>query len=810
MKAGSKRQNPAPTLWCSLLLIVVALPLAATAEQAPPGSSPEQETVDYVIQDGDTCEAIAERLYGDARFYYVILESNNLAPSVIRSVCDRSLRPGNILRLPRRIPASRRPADARVSSVLRKVRSRSPSAPSWNKALPGQKLYRGWRVNTLERSEARLTFSDMSKVHLREETLVIIYGPTARDLRRRTSKATLERGTLRAHLSELSGRNELDVETPIARAELRGGSAVVSVDSDATSRVANHTGRPARVLARRGGRALMLRAGMGTTVRRGREPTPPRPLLSAPRWVPNQPRFVVVLGRSPTGNLRGAWHPVEGARAYRVELSSTSETSRLLGSTGTSAAVHSFELRGFPPGDYAMTVAAIDDEELESLPSPPQELSIFRLEIALPPFVNAELPSGSTPGTERIQLPAGTTITAPEGLRCAIGAGPPARALILSGRGVATLQCHHRELGEAPRLLLEIHPLELRALRTTTESEDQVSRLARGDSLSLLLDGIDVRTVPVEEIHVEMGAGLTLESAAPTAEGQLLLQLRVSEDAPRESSLEVQLRPPGRRRVILGRLTLGIDAPPPREATPAPPAEPQARSTPLPELSSLFANPASFGVEDVRRRGSGVIVAASAHFARADDELPNFALTLGGRIALADERIRLDVKLPIGLEQTNGGAALAVSSLIASRDVLAAALSFAAWLPFGRAESESWTLRFMPSALLAWRFAGRLSLRTRQGLIADAASDGELAWASAYAVDLQIRGPFVASLESQLTLGSHDGQLLVASWVGAMVALSISDLTFGLGVLVALSDDAADLSGRVSLGLSLRSASLLR
>lgn len=800
-----------PRLRPLLLALALTVPAAALAEQAPPGSATAQERIVITVRQGDTCSSIAQRLYGDERFYFIISDHLSGVESVLRQRCDDRLRPGLTLRLPRRIPDSRRPPDAEVTAVVRRVRSRSPSAEQWDPAQPGQELFRGWRVNTLERSEAELTFRDLSAVHLREETLVIIFGPTADTARRRTSKATLERGTLRSRLGELSGRSELDLRTPSARALLRRGEAVVSVDEEETSRVANHSGLPARVAAKRGGGEVLVRAGMGTTVRRGQRPAEPRPLLDPPRWGRDQSSLFIGIGELAPATVRGAWLPVRGAEGYRVELALDDDGRRPVGSTAVKGAVTRFELRGFPAGTIYVAVAAIDDDGLEGPLSSWRALQIEHLEVVPPEIVAAEDHPETPPGT-RPRLLAGSRLMTPGSLRCGLGDRPPDEAdLTLSGRGVSSINCVDQAGRGAPRLLVEVVPLSLRPLDNANRDE-RADRLRRGTSAVIYLDGVDGSQLGPGALVARAGPGLRVEELSVDDDGRASVSLWCALDAPPESFVELRLRRPGARRVVLGRVDFGVDAPPPPpdQRAPSPNQAPPPRTEehrPLSEAAALMASPSLFGLRDEQRRGSGAWIATEySHASSAPQD--RGLVSLGLRAAWLDERLRLDVAAPIGLqEQLDYGARVAVSSLIAAGERFGAAAELGLWLPFDQDDHAGrYALRFVPTVDLSLRLGERVALRSRQGLIADATGVGLLAWASAYGVDLWLVGPLGLGAAASLTLGRQDQQTVVLSTASLSASLAFDLVTLTLAGRVGLTDATARRSGRFAVTLTARFA----
>ncbi|MEO0326530.1 MAG: FecR domain-containing protein, partial [Myxococcota bacterium] len=396
-------------------IVVLGATLAATAA---PALAQEGEFFEVTVRRGDSCARIAQRYYGDWRRYDVIIRYNpELQEGAPGGRCGPNLRPGVLLRLPRDPGAAAAPAeatpDARLTAARRDVQAREPEDADWRPASRGLGLFRGWRVNTLEASTAEVTFRDTSTVHMRENTLVIIYGGEARTARRQTTRARLERGTLRSRLGEL----RLDVDTPSSNASLDGGAAVVVVDEEGTSRVSNFDGGAARVRGATGGR-VNVRPGYGSEVRRGRRPSRPRPLPPAPRWSEDGPtHFLGVVGAG--GTLRGAWDPVPVARTYRVEVGLGDPGGAVLAATEVDAEVTRFELRGLPAGRYWARVSTIDAAFFEGRPSGPKRFELVHVDLRAPgagATEDLEPDPSLAPRAPRTLV--GSAIIAPEGFRC--------------------------------------------------------------------------------------------------------------------------------------------------------------------------------------------------------------------------------------------------------------------------------------------------------------------------------------------------------------------------------------------------------
>lgn len=354
-----------------MLFVVVALAVAGADAVAETGAT---QTLDYVVREGDTCIAIAGRELGDRDRY---VEIHRLNPQL--GSLPHQLVPGQILRLPRAQPT----ADANLAGAQGSVRVRAPSAADWSTAQRGMDLFRAWRVSTADRSTAEVQFQDRSRLGLRENTIVIVYGPDRTRARTLPGEAVLEHGTLRARLRDLSG---LRISTPTATARLAGGAAaVVEVGDGGASTVSNHGDSAVELRGKRRG-SVAVRAGMGSRVRPGKPPEKPRPLPPAPAWDLGQPRAFAAPGGVAT--LEVAWQPVAAAATYRVEFLDEGE---VVGTTVAAATGPRRASMTAPAGAYAVRVSARTSDGLEGRPA---QLELIAIAVALAP-----------PGGPRPQFP---------------------------------------------------------------------------------------------------------------------------------------------------------------------------------------------------------------------------------------------------------------------------------------------------------------------------------------------------------------------------------------------------------------------
>lgn len=391
----------------ALVVVLVASQVAA-----------QSTTFEHTIQPGETCASIARDVYGDRERYDLIHAYNDLGP------LPHHLTPGQTLTLLR--PELAR-SEAVVQRVHARVEHRPPGLERWTRARHGQSLGRGHHVVTRDDARAELRFRDGSVLHMRERSLVIVMAE-GRHETRSIGRATLERGNLRAHLGRLT--RDLDVATPSARARVRG-DAWVGVDDAGTSRVANRGARPIVVHGERG--RVRVPAGSGTLVRRGERPGRPRPLPEAPDWREDlEGRFVGFVGAGSPVVL--AWEPVEGARAFRVELARRPGGDEVVRSMQIEASRTHARFDGLDAGVYYASVATIDADGFEGAASARRAVVALNARL-LPPGGGTYTPSRVVP-----RVVPGTAVVAPSGYRCSTR-GDMQTLFTLRELGRQTLRC---------------------------------------------------------------------------------------------------------------------------------------------------------------------------------------------------------------------------------------------------------------------------------------------------------------------------------------------------------------------------------
>lgn len=459
--------------WINSALICLFLGVAAPVFA-------QDSFVSYTVVPGDTCTSIALAFYGDARAYHHIHDHNDLRHE------GYACRPGMTLRLPI-LPEQ---PEAQLVARTGEVRARPPQA-AWDPVDVGAGFFEAWRVTTLARARAALGFRDESEMQMQQNTLVVIYGPS-KDLaeQRIVRRAHVDKGRLKTALSELSG-SPLEVSTPDANAHFVSGKAQVTVD-EGESRIANHSGKAARVSAPDGSGAVSVKAGQGTRVQRGKRPEKPRALPATPVWEDSfSPAALTFMGGSAT--VEAAWKPVNTAQAYYVEISRGVRQLDVLFSKRVPATTHQLQMQQLPAGRYYVSIVAIDKTEFESIPSKLRRLRVYELGVNPSQIVDAKAH----------QFMLGTPFKAPRGMQCQVDDGPFEEVFRLQKVGEQQIRCKD----ETAEVQLTVHAMEPQVEVLEISGGEVVMR--RGETRS-----VDVQFSPrlPSSVRVAGGEGVALRA----------------------------------------------------------------------------------------------------------------------------------------------------------------------------------------------------------------------------------------------------------------------------------------------------------
>lgn len=798
---------------------------SAQAQTTAPSSSrgassldgAEVELFDYTVVEGDTCAGISQRFFGNRRRYDLIHAYNpDMGPP------PHDLVPGTVLRLPRHATPARDLADATVTGVERRVEARPrPVDESWVAAQRGLGLYRGGRVATQQRSAAELTFRDTSVVQLREQTLVIIFGTTTTTTRTAGMEATLETGALRTRLGELrgegragSGGNTLRVVTGASTAMLEGGSAVVGVDEQGTSRLSNHSSS-ARLEGRSGG-TVTLPQNTGSLVRRGARPTPPRPLPPAPAWAPGPTRFAGVAGVG--GSVSAAWAPVAGASRYRVEIARQPDGRDVVFATEVPADVTRFEAHRLPPGRYHVTIATLDGDLFESRPSPALVLEVLDGRLLQPGESASSAAPVFDPGdptaepSAEVHALAGSIYVPPAGVQCTSD-GQARDPIVL--RPDTTLRCRAQDGSDVGAPHLVVH-----GIATEVEGGAAAIALVRGERDSVVLSPRVEGELPAD-LTLTGSGGLLVEDVR-REEGRYHLSLTAARDAASPAELRwVREAAPDQ---VIGTVPVTLHEAQAQAPAPEVPSEPTAPISPrLTEAYSRSPVVSALTLTDFDRRGStiGLSVAEIAPSPRAWGREERTRIAVAADVSLFDDALQIGTVVPfdvVGRAMNTWEAGsldiyaharwVALRRDPAQRDSLALSLDLGAWFPthpdgLTRDDRSGLPLvRLAPSLELAYAFERVAAFRMRQGMLFDLDDTGARLWASAYGFDVNLWGPIAVGVEFNLVIGPEIEANLIAMGLSPQLALDFDPVTLGLGMRFGLNRDGQALFGAASVALS--------
>lgn len=350
----------------------------------------------YIVRPGDNCRRIAINKYGNEDYISLIHDNNPLGPTPHR------LTPGLVLWLPPKPDA----VPKHVATLTFRRNQVDTFTPAQHVGTVGEQLSHGHKVSTLDASSAELVFVDETRLQLGEHSLIVLLGKSAPTSRSTSSTDTvLLHGSLRAHLAQLAGSDhptsDLPLKTPSARVRLGRGQALVHVDARQTTRLAVHQGLSSLESA---GRSVRVPSGFGSRADRGRHPTAPRPLPSAPEWAA-APNLLVTLAAAL--DVHASYRPGPAgptATQFHIQIARDAQFNDLLLDTRVPARTLQVDMRQLEPGDYAVRVSGIDADDFEGPSSPVWSLRI------------ATIPIRPRAGSVLLDVPAG--------LVCRIGATP--------------------------------------------------------------------------------------------------------------------------------------------------------------------------------------------------------------------------------------------------------------------------------------------------------------------------------------------------------------------------------------------------
>lgn len=244
----------------------------------------------------------------------------------------------------------------RLTYIRREVLTKSPGTPDFTRASLNQGLFHLDRVLTRQKSNANVTFQDLSRISLGPQSLMIMYALLEKEFRLPVKQnVQLLTGGLRTKLTQLKGR--LEVQTPSCAINSDSVEILVGIDSKKMSALSVYDGK-SEVSAQ--GKSVDVPGGYGTVVEMGEPPAPPELLPPAPQLIQPLEAVIHVTNGSEKGIAPFQWSG--DGRSYHLQVATDPDFEKIVEDEIVSQAVASLSLAA---GAYYWRVAAINQRGLE-------------------------------------------------------------------------------------------------------------------------------------------------------------------------------------------------------------------------------------------------------------------------------------------------------------------------------------------------------------------------------------------------------------------------------------------------------------
>lgn len=216
----------------------------------------------------------------------------------------------------------------KLTYIRRDVFTKLPDKIDFTRATINQDLFHLYRLLTRKKSNANVTFLDLSKINLGPQSLMIMYSLMERDRRiPRKQNVQLLTGGLRTKLNQLKGK--LQVETPSCVINSNSVEIQVGIDEKKMSALSVFDGS-SRVKA--SGKTVEVPGGFGTTVEMGKPPAQPQPLPRAPRLIkPLESRsYLPGKGGAEKASIQFQWQGAGSGNRYRLQVAGDAQFEKIL------------------------------------------------------------------------------------------------------------------------------------------------------------------------------------------------------------------------------------------------------------------------------------------------------------------------------------------------------------------------------------------------------------------------------------------------------------------------------------------------
>ncbi len=304
----------------------------------------------YSVVEGDNLWNLSEKYLDSPLRYDQLRRLNNVEH-------PKRMRPGTRIRVPMKWIRSN-PVPATIAGLAGSVRLNRQDGSLVADVTVDTRVYLGDSLKTGPRSSVAIRFADNSVVTLHQSS----------EMRFDHLSAHGETGMVDSRLNLIDGRldtrvtpatgpgSRFQIQTPSAISAVRGTEYRAAVkDNGGASNIEVLEGS---VGVAGGNKGRLVPAGFGTRVVTDQQPAVPRPLLAAP-----------LVGPIPSPVRRAhwslSWQPVDGAEAYRVELSEGSKLDILAWEKLVDRS--RLPLPDLPDGEYRIRIRGIDADGIEGL-----------------------------------------------------------------------------------------------------------------------------------------------------------------------------------------------------------------------------------------------------------------------------------------------------------------------------------------------------------------------------------------------------------------------------------------------------------
>lgn len=242
-------------------------------------------------------------------------------------------------------------ADAAISFTKGSVEKRKPVEKLWSDAELYSKLYEADRARTLSNSICEITFIDLSRIRLNENSQALIQHSRIDLFKNKTdTKVKLIKGDAFVYLLN-SPKKKFDIDIPGLDIKIKSKSFWVEKEKVAT-KIANYDGE---IELSAKNMTVVVKENQGSVIPDGGAPTVPRDLLPPPALVaPNN------MDKYFDDNLQFNWEKVSGAKRYWFELAKDASFQHIVYSN-MKIRNNTLEVSDLQTGVYRWHVCSIDE-----------------------------------------------------------------------------------------------------------------------------------------------------------------------------------------------------------------------------------------------------------------------------------------------------------------------------------------------------------------------------------------------------------------------------------------------------------------